>query len=212
MDNRNHDEDDEEGAGGAQGPEQEGEQLDQTEGGAESESESDTLGQRPPTPIQESSPQSSKPDPEAILDRLGPFGTFQRVWYVLLCLPAGMTATLNMSFAFTAAATEHRCVVPGCDERDSANYSAAFDPSNGFANFSLPSDGDSPSGYSQCQRYSSSSSSTSCRSSSFDPSTPYVNCSSFAYDRSVFQSTIATEFDLVCAQGQVWVICGLIPN
>ncbi len=147
---------------------------------------------------------NAKIDADAVLDAVDPFGAFQKTWYLLLCLPAGMTACLTMSFAFTAAVPAHRCLVPGCDAAASAadaDYAAAFDGASGFAPFAIPADGASPSGYSECLEFRRNPGAPrgECDAADFDNSSR-ANCSSLVFDRSVYRSTIATDFGLACAE------------
>ena len=52
---------------------------------------------------------------DRVLDDVGQFGRYQKVFYVLLCLPAVFTSYVTLSSVFTQATPEFRCVVPLCD-------------------------------------------------------------------------------------------------
>ena len=77
-------------------------------------------------------------------ERLGEFGPYQRKLYLLVCLPAALTATITMARSslktsdsssfiplvfnfpsysiFTAYSPLHRCLVPQCDDRTLPSY------------------------------------------------------------------------------------------
>lgn len=45
---------------------------------------------------------------DVILKDLGEFGKFQKINYVLMCIPIALTAMYGMSYVFTAADLEYR--------------------------------------------------------------------------------------------------------
>jgi len=51
-----------------------------------------------------------------ILDHIGQLGTYQKRNFLLLCLPVIFTAPLIMSYTFTAAVPQYRCLVANCED------------------------------------------------------------------------------------------------
>ena len=70
-------------------------------------------------------------------ERLGEFGRYQKLIYLLICLPAALTAGVTLSSVFTQFSPPHRCFVPGCDDLQDPRYDDAFYLS--FYNFTIPS-------------------------------------------------------------------------
>uniref|UniRef100_A0A336KAG2 CSON004020 protein n=1 Tax=Culicoides sonorensis TaxID=179676 RepID=A0A336KAG2_CULSO len=54
-------------------------------------------------------------DFDSILDEIGEFGKFQFTNYMLVCLPVFFAAANSLSYVFTAAIPNYRCLVPDCD-------------------------------------------------------------------------------------------------
>lgn len=45
---------------------------------------------------------------DVILNELGEFGRYQKINYLLMCVPLALSAMYGMSYVFTAADLEHR--------------------------------------------------------------------------------------------------------
>nr|XP_016943474.1 solute carrier family 22 member 4 isoform X3 [Drosophila suzukii] len=63
-------------------------------------------------------------DFDEILAEIGEFGRFQRLNYLLICLPVLFAAANSLSYVFTAGSPTYRCYVPGCDSLDHPDYGA----------------------------------------------------------------------------------------
>ena len=96
---------------------------------------------------------------------------------------------------FTSYEVKHRCYVPNCDTPNTLFK-------EDFINFSLPTNvQEAKEGelflkaekYDDCKMYEALDS--GCNEGSFSNTT--VICQEFVYDRSIFEETLATEFDLV---------------
>ncbi|KAM8708242.1 hypothetical protein ACLKA7_015244 [Drosophila subpalustris] len=56
---------------------------------------------------------------DAILVRIGQFGRYQIINYVLLCIPMVFNAFFSISYVFTASTVVHRCNITQCDSPSS---------------------------------------------------------------------------------------------
>eukprot|EP00095_Tigriopus_kingsejongensis_P003154 snap_masked-scaffold791_size96783-processed-gene-0.6 protein:Tk03154 transcript:snap_masked-scaffold791_size96783-processed-gene-0.6-mRNA-1 annotation:"organic cation" len=139
---------------------------------------------------------------DTLLEDIGPFGLYQKTFYLLLCLPCTLTAFITLASVFTAAIPRHRCRIPLCDgAANHSDYAAAFDPARPFANFTLPA---SAEGFASCTRWAErSGSAMACEAGHFDEAQA-VDCSARVYDEAVYGPTIVSEFDLVC--GSAWQV------
>ena len=50
-----------------------------------------------------------------LVNKIGEFGRYQKFVYLLVCLPAALTAGITLGSVFTEYVPEHRCFVDGCD-------------------------------------------------------------------------------------------------
>ena len=50
-----------------------------------------------------------------LVERVGEFGKYQKFIYVLVCLPAALTAGITLGSVFTEFVPVHRCFVPGSE-------------------------------------------------------------------------------------------------
>ncbi|XP_055855557.1 solute carrier family 22 member 3-like [Episyrphus balteatus] len=57
---------------------------------------------------------------DAILVRIGQFGKFQLINYLLICIPMLFNAIFSVTYVFTASTVVHRCRVPECDGPESS--------------------------------------------------------------------------------------------
>ncbi|KAH8285656.1 hypothetical protein KR054_011958 [Drosophila jambulina] len=71
-----------------------------------------------------SAPTPGFPDFDDILSQIGEFGRFQRLNYLLICIPVLFAAANSLSYVFTAGSPTYRCLVPGCDSPDQPEYGA----------------------------------------------------------------------------------------
>ncbi|XP_067170844.1 solute carrier family 22 member 6-A-like [Apteryx mantelli] len=122
-----------------------------------------------------------------LLDHVGGMGRFQVVYVALLALPIFMMASHNLLQNFTAAASEHRCRV-----RWEAN-GTGLSPGD-LLRVSVP-------GGERCRRFVAAQwwllEVNGTAANGTEPETEPCH-DGWTYDRSVFASTIVTEWDLVC--------------
>ena len=168
-------------------------------------------------------------DFDDVLKETGGFGRYQKVFYVLLCLPAMFTATITLSNTFTTAEPNTRCDIPSCDDKFMPQYEDAFVGPHFFANYTIPFD-TIVNKFSECKSYapidnsikyqpyhersdlnnsihhisetsispySSNSSLYQCKPSHFNQSIE-IFCTSYVYDKTIYTSTIVSEWNLVC--------------
>jgi len=134
-------------------------------------------------------------DFDTALSEAGELGLWQ--WGVLLLLvPAALLPGMwSVLFVFAGYVPKHRCKVENCDDEDEPGF---YQP---WLNFTLPP-GSTEGEYDPCLMYKRvENSSSSCFPTSFS-STTTTTCSSYVFDKSIFSSTVPTEFSLVCDQGE----------
>ena len=136
------------------------------------------------------------------LEDIKPFGRYQKILYLLLCVPTIFTAYITLSTVFTAATPQHRCFVSQCDTESNAKYSDAWD--QGFVNFTIPriSDkGDEEDNYSECMVYKTRDYAVNpeqaCRAEQFDLKSP-MQCDRWLYANNLYHSSVVSEWNLVC--------------
>ncbi|KAG9475527.1 solute carrier family 22 member 20-like [Eleutherodactylus coqui] len=122
-----------------------------------------------------------------LLDIVGGLGRFQVINTTMLLLPISFLACHNFLQNFSAAIPDHRCWIPGLD-----NSTVNYNLSN-FAPF-IPLDEDQNT--KSCMRFRNSEL-PNPTNGTFKKDTELCK-DGWVYDRSVFSSTIVTEWDLVC--------------
>ncbi|XP_048362898.1 solute carrier family 22 member 6-A-like [Sphaerodactylus townsendi] len=134
-----------------------------------------------------------------ILDDLGGMGRFQRISVAFLAIPLMMLASHNLLQNFTAGVPEHHCQI-----HITANYTRSANITQGLGTDSLVRIAIPVNGKGQpekCRRF------VTTQWWLLDPNATAVNgttmdtepCTDgWTYDRSVFTSTIISEWDLVC--------------
>ena len=127
--------------------------------------------------------------------RLGEFGRYQRFVYLLVCLPAALTAAITMASVFTLLSPRHRCLVEACDSPTIPHYRDAF--VLGFANFTIPKTGADE--WESCSSYTQLVNATTCNPSSFSGQNA-TSCSRLLYDQDIVKSNIVSQFGLVCSE------------
>ncbi|QQP52038.1 Uncharacterized protein FKW44_004033 [Caligus rogercresseyi] len=101
----------------------------------------------------------------------------------------GVPLFIHMFAAFTPS---HRCKVPACESQPGDEWMTwALPDSQGSSNF-LQEDGQ----YDSCSSYRMKDSSGECTPDNFSNET--MLCSEWVYDKSDYQETIATKYNLVC--------------
>ncbi|XP_055693800.1 organic cation transporter protein-like [Lutzomyia longipalpis] len=129
-------------------------------------------------------------DLDLLIQQIGPFGKFQLINYLLICIPIIFTGMFSLGFAFTAGNLDYRCRISGCDG-DDPSLSAPF------LDFTTPKDGDK---FSSCQKFLHTPNATitdQCQADLFDP-TQLRDCAEFVYQDD--ETTILSEWDLGCSE------------
>ncbi|XP_030383352.1 solute carrier family 22 member 3 [Scaptodrosophila lebanonensis] len=151
---------------------------------------------------------------DAILVRIGQFGRFQIINYVLLCVPMIFNAFFSISYVFTASTVVHRCNITQCDSPSSVYNEPWVD-------FTIPhkkSELDGCSRYvarqpdpDQCQAsiFYSSPSSDCCVAEYFGNDTERCGKDFKFRDE---EHTIANEFGFFCAEEWKLSMVGTINN
>ncbi|XP_048514305.1 organic cation transporter protein-like isoform X2 [Athalia rosae] len=116
----------------------------------------------------------------------GQFGRYQWRIYFLLCLPVISVAFHSMSGVFLGAEPDFRCLLS-----DESSQNATFQLPPDFMDTVYPWDSQTGS-WSQCEKYVNFTDAETMNSTST------VKCSSFVYDKSIYELTTTTEFNLVC--------------
>ncbi|XP_055906955.1 solute carrier family 22 member 3-like [Eupeodes corollae] len=141
---------------------------------------------------------------DAILVRIGQFGKFQLINYLLICIPMLFNAIFSVTYVFTASTVVHRCRVPECDGPDSAY----LEP---WTEFSIPtkSGGD----LDDCNRYvpyNSSFQADFCYAENFDRNNAEKCGIDFIFrDKEV---SIANDFNIYCSDEWKLSMVGTINN
>ncbi|XP_050390285.1 organic cation transporter protein [Patella vulgata] len=113
---------------------------------------------------------------EEIIKHLGDFGTYQKRLYYMLCISSVFTAIQVLLTVFTFGIPEHRCAVPGL-VNDTFQKNELNDSLGEFVYEDKV--------YKQCSIYSLSSQNV-------------TTCKRWVYDKSIFESSIITQIDIVC--------------
>uniref|UniRef100_A0A1B6D0T7 Major facilitator superfamily (MFS) profile domain-containing protein n=1 Tax=Clastoptera arizonana TaxID=38151 RepID=A0A1B6D0T7_9HEMI len=125
-----------------------------------------------------------------ILIHLGEFGHYQRRIYLLLCIPAISCALHKLAGVFLQAKVDHRCLLPFEQENATFNsieflkYKEFYPWDNIAKNFS------------KCLMYDTNYTHSSVNQKSIFDET--VDCHSWVYDKSKYESSTVIEWDLVC--------------
>ncbi|XP_067647016.1 organic cation/carnitine transporter 2-like [Eurosta solidaginis] len=148
-----------------------------------------------------------------ILVRIGQFGRFQLLNYVLLCIPMMFNAFCSISYAFTASTVVHRCNVTQCDSPTSGYYEP-------WLNYTIPMKG---SNYEQCTRFVaknkraesfatkySNTSSESCTPDYFHQGAVEKCENNFKFRDEVY--TISNEFSIFCSNVWKLSMVGTVSN
>lgn len=121
----------------------------------------------------------------SVLDHIGEYGKFQLYVQILACLPPILNGAHQLAHVFLAATPEHRCFVDGCDGNGTAFHAP-------WATYAIPDH--SPEEV-QCFRFNRNSS-LGCGPQDFLNTSK--RCDQWVYSHAEFDTTIVTEFNLVC--------------
>ncbi|XP_046393817.1 organic cation transporter protein-like [Ischnura elegans] len=122
------------------------------------------------------------------LKHLGEFGRYQKRIYFLLCIPTISCALHKLAWVFLGARVKHRCKLPY--EADNATFDLGSD-----LNMTIPWD-KSHHGPAKCLRYDANFTSEYFQEGI--PANKSVECHSWVYDTSVYESSAVMEWNLVC--------------
>ncbi|XP_075552309.1 organic cation transporter protein-like [Dermacentor variabilis] len=132
-------------------------------------------------------------DFDKVLDHIGEYGRFQLYVQILACLPPILSGAHQLAHVFLAATPEHRCFIDGCD----VNGTTFHEP---WATYAIP---DHSMDEVQCYRYDRNSSAPEgCTPEDFLNTSQ--RCDRWIYSNVEFDSTIVTEFNLVCKDA--WLV------
>ncbi|XP_046738058.1 organic cation transporter protein [Diprion similis] len=119
-------------------------------------------------------------DIEELMSHMGDFGRYQ-AWQFFLHVISALTAGIHMmTLVMVAAVPDHRCAIPGLDNE---NFTAPWNSTEVIEAIPTKSKG----GLENCLMFKSGSNVT-------------VECDSWVYDRTYYQSSRAIEWDFVCSQ------------
>ncbi|XP_029647981.1 organic cation transporter protein [Octopus sinensis] len=130
-----------------------------------------------------------------LLTTIGEFGPYQKKINVLVCIPAISAAIQVIIVVFIMAIPNHRCRIPNLSND---TYDIQNDFHQSLINRTIPfTVKDGVDVIDKCRIYSPS------QNISYDEYNRPINassmkCQSWVYDKSVFESTLVTEMDLVC--------------
>ncbi|XP_034108685.1 organic cation transporter protein [Drosophila albomicans] len=143
---------------------------------------------------------------DAILVRIGQFGRYQIINYVLLCVPMVFNAFFSISYVFTASTVVHRCNITQCDSPSSLYEEP-------WLNFTVPiknSEWDACTRYSTVnQTFLSDPSSDMCVADFFGNRTERCGTDLKFRDE---EKTISTEFGIFCNDEWMLSLVGTINN
>ncbi|XP_059146327.1 organic cation transporter-like protein [Physella acuta] len=140
---------------------------------------------------------------DEVLEVIGEFGAYQKWMLFLVCLPVIPIAMQSMITVYILASPNHRCALPGFENdtyliQDEYHFKAV--------NAAIPSF--SRNGFSQCNFYNHTASeddteavqSKDLASNGRKLNTSLQSCDTWVYDRSSFEETLVSKFNMVCAQ------------
>uniref|UniRef100_A0A8C3I0V1 Major facilitator superfamily (MFS) profile domain-containing protein n=1 Tax=Chrysemys picta bellii TaxID=8478 RepID=A0A8C3I0V1_CHRPI len=139
-----------------------------------------------------------------LLDHVGGVGRFQIIYAILLAIPVFMTASHNLLQNFTAATSEHHCHVHiNINNTPYTNLTGKL-AAKDLLRVSVPMDSNQQP--EKCHRF------VTTQWQLLDSSATVINLTEletepcadgWVYDKSIFTSTIITEWDLVCDSRQL---------
>ncbi|XP_012946344.1 organic cation transporter protein [Aplysia californica] len=125
-----------------------------------------------------------------LLLKIGHFGRFQKLMLIFIAVISFVVGYQNVSSVFTLNIPKHRCQIPGLPND---TYLIQSDAHLHLINESIPLEPDGE--YSECNIFENL---LSGNSSSANSSRPQKTCSSWVYDKTVFERTLTTDLNLVC--------------
>uniref|UniRef100_A0A6I8NAZ5 Major facilitator superfamily (MFS) profile domain-containing protein n=1 Tax=Ornithorhynchus anatinus TaxID=9258 RepID=A0A6I8NAZ5_ORNAN len=133
-----------------------------------------------------------------LLNSIGGLGTFQKVQTALLLLPWALLSSQNLLQNFTAAEPDHRCRLPPPDNRSGSGDLTGPVGARDLLRASVPLDAQGRPD--RCLRYPRPQWQLLLPNASAEGLVTEGCLQGWVYDRTVFLSTIVTEWDLVCGK------------
>ncbi|PRD25419.1 UNVERIFIED_CONTAM: Orct [Trichonephila clavipes] len=126
-----------------------------------------------------------------ILEYLGHFGVFQAFVYALACIVQLFVGIHMLANVFLLGEPKHRCYVPNCDTNETQYL-------ENFVHFAIPNitteDGIT---LNPCERYEVFKGADYCEPHAFNINKT-VACDNFMWDHSEYESTVVSDFNIVC--------------
>ncbi|XP_065584841.1 organic cation transporter protein-like [Artemia franciscana] len=146
-------------------------------------------------------PESAKKllDYDTVLQYIGGFGPFQFRICILIWLAAMYCAAGVMSFSFTGAVLEHRCLLPECESAETNDSRSIWTDAINESSYPLPLKAGKTY---RCLKYTNLSLVEGFCTSRGD-NKDGVKCNEWVYDDSVLKISIVSEFNLVCEKA--WI-------
>ncbi|XP_066267297.1 organic cation transporter protein-like [Branchiostoma lanceolatum] len=129
-------------------------------------------------------------DFDKVLDRIGHFGRYQGLLYVMACFPILLNGMHFLAVVFVGDTPEHYCRVPGDVQPLNMDRIYDTDTWNNVMNQTIPREksDDGNMVYSQCERYTTPGDNTSKQ-----------RCDDgWIYSKDQYESTVVMTWDLVC--------------
>ncbi|CAL1541892.1 unnamed protein product [Lymnaea stagnalis] len=134
-----------------------------------------------------------------LVEHLGEFGPYQRKIYLLTCLPVLSAAIQSLLPIFILATPDHRCSIP---ELTNDTYTTQDTGHLALQNHTLwrgGGDVSNPWGSGQCHNIvNRSAADPDALKGNFPFSNKTEKCNRWVYDTSTFDSTFATQINIVC--------------
>ncbi|XP_030571493.1 solute carrier family 22 member 7-like [Drosophila novamexicana] len=138
---------------------------------------------------------------DALIIRIGQFGRFQILNYIMLSLPIVCNAFYSISYVFTASPVVHRCNISQCDTPNSS----FIEP---WLNFTIPQHNGA---WDQCNQFETTlANGALCEEHHFNSSHP-VSCEA-GYKLRGDEETIASEFGIFCSDKWKLSMVGTVNN
>ncbi|KAL5281015.1 hypothetical protein ACFFRR_004807 [Megaselia abdita] len=142
---------------------------------------------------------------DMIFLKIGQFGKYQKIIYLLICVPMFCNAVFQFGYVFTTSSPIYRCKT-ACDIEGFSDYNAPY------VNFSIPEDLNGAGRFSKCSRFMEKESveNFTCSPDQFDSKVEECNKHEFIFKDKV--TTIANEFKIFCDDEWMLSLVGTISS
>ncbi|XP_060072925.1 organic cation transporter protein-like [Ylistrum balloti] len=134
-------------------------------------------------------------DFDAILEKLGDFGRYQKWLYSLICISSAFVGLFAVISAILLGTPEHRCKIPGYDND---TYHIQNDDHLTLINKFIPPSSDETYLYDQCHLFVYNVTSVTFDNSSHPINATKIQCTEWVYSDDVFKETFTSKHNLVC--------------